>query len=171
MGAQIDNAVLRYALMMALPLTLLGVAVLAMLDRMPAALRRWSGNRLDGVAAGTRRVFLAWPLAGNLFGLSALAHVLAALALFALADGLGAPLTVWQSLGLVPAVVLISMFPLSFAGWGIREGAMVVMLGFAGVTPVMALSLSILFGVALLAASLPGLALWLAGWPHRQKTA
>ena len=78
---------------------------------------------------------------------------------------LGAPLTVWQCLGLLPAVILITLIPLSFAGWGIREAAIVVMLEYASVTPDLALSLSILFGVALLAASLPGLVLWLSLWP------
>lgn len=171
MGEQITNSVLRNALLMMLPLSLLGLIFLSALDRLPAVFLRWSLNRLDGLASVTRRTFFAWPLAIQLFGISVLGHVLASLALFALAQGLGAPLTVWQCLGLLPAVILITLIPLSFAGWGIREAAMVVMLGYAGVTPVLALSLSVLFGVALLAASLPGLVLWLLGWPRRQKVA
>ncbi len=53
------------------------------------------------------------------------------------------------------------MIPISFAGWGIREGAMVTLFAFAGVNADTALALSLAFGVALLAVSLPGCAWWL----------
>ena len=62
---------------------------------------------------------------------------------------------------LVPPVVLITMLPISIAGWGVREGAMILALGQIGVAPVDALSLSVLFGLTGLAAALPGAALWM----------
>jgi glycosyltransferase 2 family protein len=166
MGEQITNSLLRNTLLAMLPLSLAGLIFLGALDRLPVFFRRWTFNKLDGLAAVMRKVFLAWPLAAQLFGISLLGHFLSSLGLFALAQGLGASLSLWQCLGLLPAVILITLVPLSFAGWGIREGAMVVMLGYAGVSPVMALSLSVLLGVGLLAASLPGLLLWLLGWPR-----
>jgi hypothetical protein len=169
MGEQITNSVLRTTLMVMFPLSLLGLIFLGALDRLPRVFGRWSFIGFDGLASGIRQTFFAWPLAIQLFGISVLGHVLASLALFALAQGLGAPLTAWQCLALLPAVILITLIPLSFAGWGIREGAMVILLGYVGVTPILALSLSVLFGVALLAASLPGLVLWLLGWPRRQE--
>jgi hypothetical protein len=61
----------------------------------------------------------------------------------------------------VPAIVLITFFPLSFAGWGVREGAAVVLLGFAGLAADEALAVSVLLGLGSLAAGLPGCLLWL----------
>lgn len=60
----------------------------------------------------------------------------------------------------IPLVSLVSAIPLSFAGWGLREGAMVVILGAYGVSKEEALALSLLFGITQMLASLPGLGLW-----------
>src|SRR3546814_14594568 len=62
---------------------------------------------------------------------------------------------------LMPAVVLITFFPLSLAGWGVREGAAVLLLGVAGLAADAALAVSVLFGLGMLAAGLPGCFLWL----------
>jgi uncharacterized membrane protein YbhN (UPF0104 family) len=57
---------------------------------------------------------------------------------------------------IVPAALLVLIVPLSIAGWGIREGAFVFLFGFAGVPAETSLAVSILFGLSLIAASLPG---------------
>jgi len=44
---------------------------------------------------------------------------------------------------------------------GLREAAMVVLFGYLGVAPDVALALSIAFGLALIVAALPGCVLWL----------
>jgi len=56
---------------------------------------------------------------------------------------------------------MAASIPISFAGWGVREGAMVVGLGFAGVSPSEALAISLLLGVTQFAIGLPGCAIWL----------
>ncbi|MFQ6017017.1 MAG: lysylphosphatidylglycerol synthase transmembrane domain-containing protein [Kiloniellaceae bacterium] len=163
MGARIDDLPLRYGLLAMLPLTLLGTAFLAALDRLPGHWRRWRPLReVARLAADSRRILLDPPAAIPLLVLSILSHVLAAVAIFALADGLELGVTLWDSLALAPAVVLVTIIPVSFAGWGLREGAMVMMFGFAGVAADAALAMSIVFGVVMLAASLPGCVLWLA---------
>jgi hypothetical protein len=58
------------------------------------------------------------------------------------------------------------MLPISFAGWGLREGAMVVAFRLAGVPAEAALGASILFGLCLLASSLPGAVIWLGQRRH-----
>jgi hypothetical protein len=68
---------------------------------------------------------------------------------------------------LVPLVVLVSMLPVSVAGWGVREGAMVVALGAVGVDRATALTTSVLFGLALAATGIPGGLLWLYGRRHQ----
>ena len=52
------------------------------------------------------------------------------------------------------------MLPISFAGWGVREGAMVTALGLVNIPINVSLASSILFGLFLLLISLPGSMLW-----------
>lgn len=78
------------------------------------------------------------------------------------AKGMRIDLDVGSALVVVPAVMLVSMAPISFAGWGVREGAMVVGLGLAGIPAADALAVSVAFGLVQLALGLPGGALWLA---------
>ena len=89
-------------------------------------------------------------------GTALIVHLATVVAVSALANGLGVPLPFVHCLVLVPPVVLISGLPLSIAGWGLREGAMVVALGFAGVEAAQALVISLLLGLCLIAVSLPG---------------
>jgi hypothetical protein len=62
---------------------------------------------------------------------------------------------------LVPPVLLISTLPVSLAGWGVREAAMVVAMSYAHVGTADALLLSIAFGCIVMAMGLPGGILWL----------
>ena len=73
---------------------------------------------------------------------------------------------------LVPPVILVTVVPISIAGWGVREGAMVVAFGFIGVPASAAFAVSVLFGLTLAAASLPGsLIWWLSGYSVRNVAA
>ena len=57
---------------------------------------------------------------------------------------------------LVAAVSLIVAMPISVAGWGVREGALIVVLGTIGVPAGDAVASSLLAGVASLIVALPG---------------
>ncbi len=162
MGARIDNEVIRLGLLAMLPLTVLGASVLASLDRMPDRWRQLPLLKdLARLAVDSRRVLFAPATAIPLLLLSILSHALTAIAVYTFAEGLQLDLSVWDCLALFPAVILVTLIPISFAGWGLREGAMVAFFSFAGVGPDTALALSLAFGVTLLAAALPGGAFWL----------
>lgn len=75
--------------------------------------------------------------------------------------GLGVTPSFMHLVALVPPVFLVALLPISLAGWGVREGAMVVSLGLIGIAPEQAFAVSLLTGVALLIASLPGALFWL----------
>ena len=76
----------------------------------------------------------------------------------------------WTGVVIVmPLVTLIMVIPISIAGWGIREGAMVVGLGYLGVIPESALALSVLYGLLLLTIALPGGLIWLVRDSQRQE--
>jgi hypothetical protein len=51
--------------------------------------------------------------------------------------------------------------PISFAGWGVREGAAILTFGLVGVSPEDALSISVMLGVVLALHGIPGGILWL----------
>ena len=88
-------------------------------------------------------------------------QMVAALAMDLIASSIAAPLSFADCVVTLPATLLIAMVPISLGGWGVREGAFVVILHFYDMAGEQALTLSILFGLAQMAASSLGLALWL----------
>ena len=83
-------------------------------------------------------------------------------AMYACAQGMHVDFGPVAALIVVPAVMLVSMAPISFAGWGIREGAMIVGLGLAGIAAADALAVSVAFGLLQVVLAVPGGLLWLA---------
>jgi len=88
-------------------------------------------------------------------------HLLSIIAIIILSVGMGLGLKWIGVVVVVPLVTLIMAIPISIAGWGIREGAMVIGLGYLGVIPESALALSVLFGLLMLVIALPGGLIWL----------
>ncbi|HSR72695.1 MAG TPA: lysylphosphatidylglycerol synthase transmembrane domain-containing protein, partial [Kiloniellales bacterium] len=164
LGDALVPAALRWVLLAALPAALAGLAVIALLDRLPERWQRWRiVAGLARLAAETRRLCLSAQSAALLLLLALASHALQALSVYALARGLGLPLSALECVAIFPIVILATLLPISFAGWGLREGATVYLLGLLGIGAGPALALSLLSGLVLLATSLPGLAIWLAG--------
>lgn len=162
LGDRLDPPALSLFLLASLPGLLVVLGLLCVLDRLPLPARLAGPARpFRALAADARRVMLAPFASLALLALSAAAQLCTVGAVWLLALGLGLPLTIWDSLALVPGIVLITFFPLSFAGWGVREGAAVVLLGVAGLAADEALAVSVLLGLGSLAAGLPGCLLWL----------
>jgi len=107
------------------------------------------------------QVYSSWSSAGVQIILSIVTHLLAMSAFFLLGKGMGLeyPLSVY--LVLVPPVVLLTILPISLAGWGIREGALVGFFLLIGADRARVVSFSLLYGLTALAASLPGLYIYL----------
>ena len=102
------------------------------------------------------------PRSGAILALSVVAQLGFIASVWLAAAGLGLPVGFADCLVVVPPVVIATLLPLSIAGWGVREGAMVFGFGLLGVAAPDALALSILVGLANVAAGLPGAVLWLA---------
>jgi hypothetical protein len=62
---------------------------------------------------------------------------------------------------LFTVMVWISIIPVSVGGWGLRELAVVSVLGDYGVAPERALLFSVCFGLVFIVGSLPGALAWL----------
>lgn len=93
--------------------------------------------------------------------LSILTHLLAMLAFFMIGRSVGLDFPLQVYLILVPPVILLTILPISLAGWGVREGAMVGFFLLIGADKSRVLTFSILYGLVALVASLPGLAVYL----------
>lgn len=132
------------------------------------------GKYLGFLGSLSERYFQVYSSAGAIslqLGLSILIHLLAISAFFlnGLAVGLDFPLQVY--LTLVPPVVLLTILPISLAGWGVREGAMVGFFLLVGADKTKVLALSLLSGLTMLASSLPGLVIYLTqqGKPQQKE--
>ncbi len=146
-------------------LVLAGIAVVVLLlvmGDLPRALDRWRVVRgAVALSRALRRVVSHRPVAVPVLGLSVVGHILIVAAVFVLARDLGLDIGFVDCLVLVPAVILLSAAPVSIAGWGVREGAMVAAFGLLGASREDALGLSVLFGLTMIAVGLPGGLLWL----------
>lgn len=80
--------------------------------------------------------------------------------IFALINGMGAQVSIFQCMLIVPTVMLISLLPFSIAGWGLRESAMATGFSLVHTPAAVALAASVMFGVFSLLLALPGGLLW-----------
>lgn len=139
-----------------------GIATLLCLGILPQSLRHWRVVRgLVSLSRAARVVFMRPAVFAPVLLLSAAGHLCIVAVFFVMSENLGLAVTFVDCLVMVPSVLLLATVPVSVAGWGVREGAMVTAFGLIGVSPGGAAAVSVLFGLALIVASLPGGALWL----------
>jgi glycosyltransferase 2 family protein len=136
----------------------LSTGLLMMGDRVPQTLQRWRVFRAIGyLAADARTIFLSWPLNAILVGISLLSYLNMSLAMYLFAVALGQNTELWSFVLLVPPVLLAHTLPISIGGWGTREVAAVWLWGSIGIGAGNALLISVLFGLASVVVSLPGI--------------
>lgn len=99
-------------------------------------------------------------------GYSLLIHLMALLAIYFIGIGVGLQFDILTYMVLVPPVILLTIVPISLAGWGVREGGMVGLFTLLNADPILVVSMSIIYGFILIITSLPGLAVYLSG-KHR----
>jgi len=88
-------------------------------------------------------------------------HVLAVVIIWLIAQSIVAAGQPGQLLALVPPVMLITMLPISIAGWGLREATMMVAFGYAGLPQADGLTVSLLFGTMIFAIGAAGGLVWI----------
>jgi uncharacterized membrane protein YbhN (UPF0104 family) len=135
---------------------------LSSVDRFPSRLLPRAVAGGAAALAGDTRMLLRRPRHMAAFFLAAIVNQgLVTLAVLAVAHNLGVRLDPVDCMVLMPAVMLASSVPISVAGWGVREVAMVTAFGYAGVPGAAALVISLMLSLISVAAALPGAALWL----------
>ena len=93
---------------------------------------------------------------------------LASFSLCALATGTG--LSTEAILVLVPLILCAMLVPATVAGWGFREGAAAGLFPLVGASAAAGFAASLAFGLVILAASLPGLAVLFHPSKHRRSS-
>jgi glycosyltransferase 2 family protein len=81
---------------------------------------------------------------------------------FFCAQALGVHLDAWDAAIVIQGMVLASMLPFSVGGWGLREGAAVVLFAPLGVDAAHAMAVSVLYGLVLTLVGGFGAIIWVA---------
>jgi len=93
--------------------------------------------------------------------ISVVVHFFSVLTMYGLSLALGLDLSFQTLLIAVPPVFLLTIVPISLAGWGVREGAMIGIFMLVGADQTKVLAMSILYGLLLILSSLPGSYFWI----------
>ncbi len=127
-------------------------------------LSRWRGVAMF-VEISTRlaQVLSGWRGVGLQLVLGILVHLLAIIAMFLIGRSVGVEYGLLVFAAVVPPVHLLTMVPISLAGWGVREGAMVGLFSLLGANQAQVLTMSLLYGVVLIISSLPGFFVYMSG--------
>jgi len=93
--------------------------------------------------------------------ISVVVHFFSVLTMYGLSLSLSLDLSFQTLLIAVPPVFLLTIVPVSLAGWGVREGAMIGIFMLVGADQTKVLAMSILYGLLLILSALPGSYFWI----------
>jgi uncharacterized membrane protein YbhN (UPF0104 family) len=166
----IDKPIALWGLVTILISSIITLILVLMIERYTRIFSHWKFIKaLFDLAQEARKLIFSFSPGIKLIAISFSIHLLSIIAIIILSIGMELGLK-WTGVVIVmPWVTLIMVIPISIAGWGIREGAMVVGLGYLGVIPESALALSVLYGLLLLTIALPGGLIWLVRSNQRQE--
>jgi len=142
---------------------IVGIVLVLSIRRAPVFLERWRVVRGVGALLGDlRRVVLQPRHSAPVLGVAVIGHLMTTAIVYGLALAYGVGVGYVECLVLVSPVVLISVVPISIAGWGVREGAMVAAFALVGIAATEALVVSVTFGLVSVLLGLPGGLVFLA---------
>jgi uncharacterized membrane protein YbhN (UPF0104 family) len=122
-----------------------GFLVLGMLQ-WPWLKRWWGTHHIHACAVIANRVIFSRRRGPKVVALSLLVHVLAVVIAWCVVQSIAAPVTFGQIFQVIPPVMLITMLPISIAGWGVREATMGLAFGYAGLVTTEGVNVSLLYG-------------------------
>lgn len=94
-------------------------------------------------------------------GASVFVHILTFTGVYMISKAFGVDLALWSFMIIMPPIILLTIIPISLAGWGVREAGMVGMLKYAGILQETALSISLIFGFTYIIQGLAGFYFWI----------
>jgi glycosyltransferase 2 family protein len=119
------------------------------LGRLPWAWLKtwWLTKHFHACSVIANRVIFGRTTGPKIAALSLSIHVLAVVIAWCAVRSISAPADFEQLFLLIPPIMLITMMPISIAGWGLREATMMVAFGYAGLAQMDGTVVSILFGL------------------------
>ena len=106
----------------------------------------WVTHHIHACALIADRVIFSRDRGPKVALLSLFVHVLAVVIAWCVVKAIAAPVGFGAIFQLIPPVMLITMLPISIAGWGVREATMGLAFGYAGLVANEGVKVSLLFG-------------------------
>jgi uncharacterized membrane protein YbhN (UPF0104 family) len=159
----ISNPIGRLVLLAAGLGGLAAAAAFLVLGSLPFLARWRLTRRLAELAKLARNILLSRTAAPMVLLLSLMIHLTTAAVAWSAARSVAAQLSYLDALLLVLPVMLIVTIPISIAGWGVRESALVLAFSYAGLPESDGLLVSVLMGGAMFAVGILGGLVWLVG--------
>ncbi|MCP1764500.1 lysylphosphatidylglycerol synthase transmembrane domain-containing protein [Bradyrhizobium japonicum] len=121
----------------------------------------WATHHIHACAVIANRVIFNAKRGPIVAILSLLVHVLAVVIAWCVVQSIAAPVNFGQTFLLIPPIMLITLMPISIAGWGVREATMGLAFGFAGLSANEGVNVSLLFGAVLFIVGAIGGLVWI----------
>lgn len=135
-------------------------------------LMHWAPTRhLVEVSRTAARICGSWQTISVILLISFVVHFMTVLAAWSLVQSVSASANFELLLFMVPPVILIATVPISIAGWGVREGSMIVAFAYAGLPQSDGLVVSVLIGITFFVIGAIGGLIWVAGGMRQPTTA
>jgi len=138
----------------------LGFLVLGMLP-WPWLKHWWATHHVYACSVIANRVIFSRDRGPKIAVLSLLVHVLTVVIAWCVVRSIAAPVGFGQVFQLVPPVILITMLPISIAGWGVREATMALAFGYAGLMTNEGVNVSLLLGAVTFLVGIFGGLVWI----------
>ncbi|MGY3444330.1 MULTISPECIES: lysylphosphatidylglycerol synthase transmembrane domain-containing protein [unclassified Bradyrhizobium] len=124
--------------------------------------RWWATHHIHACAVITNRVLFSRQHGLWVATLSIAIHVVTVVIGWCVVKSIAAPVTFGEIFQLLPPVMLITMMPISIAGWGVREATMALAFGYAGLIANEGVNISLLFGAVSFVVGVFGGLVWIA---------
>jgi uncharacterized protein (TIRG00374 family) len=152
-----DNPAVHYVIIGMAVFGFVGVFVLVLLGNVD-----WlTGNRvtklIHDLSHRVRTVYRSGRTVTVQMVLSVIIHLLSMMTVYLIGRSIGLHYGLLIYLVVVPPVILLTIVPVSLAGWGVRESGMIGLFLLIGAEKAAVLSMSLIYGLMLVAASMPGL--------------
>jgi uncharacterized membrane protein YbhN (UPF0104 family) len=121
----------------------------------------WATHHLHACAVIANRVIFSRKNEPAIAALSLLVHILAVVIAWCVVQSIAAPVGFGPTFLLIPPVMLITMLPISIAGWGVREATMGLAFGYAGLVTEEGVNISLLYGAVSFVAGAIGGLVWI----------
>jgi len=159
---QQNNSILAKSGLISTSLLCFIILCVLYIDRIPILGKNKFIQDLVKHAKHGRLLCLSKEVAPKIIGLSVIVQIFSVLSVFLIGSALGVSLSIVGILIVVPLSILTMAFPISFAGWGVREAVMITGFSLLGVDSEIAFSISILYGLGLVLTSIIGGIFWLS---------